>query len=214
MGDIHIKIDEEPILIRMEPASVYPVPFTSLTDAPTTYHDQAGKFVKVKTAEDGLEFVVASGLTDEKVKYDAADTVAGYLADKIIAGTGISLSEGTGADENKLKITGTASYTLPIATASILGGVKEGSGVTIGVDGTISAAGTYSLPIASGATLGGIKVGTRLSIDGSGVLSADVQTTDISGKVDKVAGSSLIADSELLKLQHRQKLAIMKTFLI
>lgn len=42
--------------------------------------------------------------TDELVKYDAGDTTAGYLADKIIAGTNITLEEGTGADENKLKI--------------------------------------------------------------------------------------------------------------
>jgi hypothetical protein len=43
--------------------------------------------------------------TDEKVKYDAGDPTAGYLGAKIVAGTGITLSEGTGADENKLKIT-------------------------------------------------------------------------------------------------------------
>lgn len=43
--------------------------------------------------------------TDEKVKYDVNDPTAGYLADKIVAGTGITLTEGTGADENKLKIT-------------------------------------------------------------------------------------------------------------
>jgi len=43
--------------------------------------------------------------TDEKVKYDVNDPVAGYVADKFVAGTGITLSEGTGADENKLKIT-------------------------------------------------------------------------------------------------------------
>ena len=46
--------------------------------------------------------------SDEKVKYDASDTTAGYIADKFVAGTGISLSEGTGTDENKLVITNTA----------------------------------------------------------------------------------------------------------
>jgi hypothetical protein len=45
--------------------------------------------------------------SDEKVKYDSADPLAGYLSTKIIAGTGITLSEGAGADENKLKITST-----------------------------------------------------------------------------------------------------------
>lgn len=43
--------------------------------------------------------------TDEKVKYDASDPTAGYVADKFVAGTGITLAEGTGADENKLLIT-------------------------------------------------------------------------------------------------------------
>lgn len=42
--------------------------------------------------------------TDEKVKYDADDTAAGYLADKIVAGTNVTIEEGTGADENKVKI--------------------------------------------------------------------------------------------------------------
>jgi hypothetical protein len=46
-----------------------------------------------------------AGATDEKVKYDINDPTAGYLADKVVAGEGIILSEGTGVDENKLVIT-------------------------------------------------------------------------------------------------------------
>lgn len=45
--------------------------------------------------------------TDKKVKYDAGDPTAGYIADKFVAGAGISLAEGTGANENKLLITNT-----------------------------------------------------------------------------------------------------------
>ena len=45
--------------------------------------------------------------TDEKVKYDAADPAAGYLSEKIVAGTNITIEEGTGADENKLVINAT-----------------------------------------------------------------------------------------------------------
>ena len=45
--------------------------------------------------------------TDEKVKYDAADPTAGYLSEKIIAGTNVTIEEGTGADENKLVINAT-----------------------------------------------------------------------------------------------------------
>jgi hypothetical protein len=78
--------------------------FTKLKDAPSSYSGQGSKVVKVKADETGLEFGVATS-TDEKVKYDVNDSTAGYVADKFVAGTGITLSEGTGADENKLKIT-------------------------------------------------------------------------------------------------------------
>ena len=43
--------------------------------------------------------------------------------------------------------------------------------------------GSYTLPTAAADTLGGVKVGSRLTIT-DGVLSADVQSTDISGKED------------------------------
>jgi len=59
--------------------------------------------------------------------------------------------------------------------------------------------GGYTLPVAEAAVLGGVKIGSRLTI-AAGVLSADVQTTDISGKVDKVAGSSLVVDTEIAKI--------------
>lgn len=65
-----------------------------------------------------------------------------------------------------------AAYTLPVATDSVLGGVKAGSGVTIDGAGVISAAGNYSLPTASETVLGGIKIGAGLSIDGAGVVTA------------------------------------------
>ena len=49
--------------------------------------------------------------------------------------------------------------------------------------------GSYALPTAAADTLGGVKVGDRLSIT-DGVLSADVQTTDISGKEDSLGNPS------------------------
>lgn len=78
--------------------------FTDLTDTPNNYTGQGGKAVYVKGDETGLQFQTAVS-SDEKVKYDAADPTAGYLSEKVVAGTGITISEGTGADENKLKIT-------------------------------------------------------------------------------------------------------------
>ncbi len=53
--------------------------------------------------------------TDEKVKYNTDDASAGYLADKVVAGTGISLSEGTGGDADKLVITNTLDTLAEIA---------------------------------------------------------------------------------------------------
>lgn len=45
--------------------------------------------------------------TDEKVKYNADDPTAGYLADKIVAGDGISITQGTGDNVNKVLVTNT-----------------------------------------------------------------------------------------------------------
>ena len=57
------------------------------------------------------------------------------------------------------------SYTLPIATTSVLGGVKvDGTTITIS-GGVISSAGSgYTLPTATSSVLGGIKIGAGLTI--------------------------------------------------
>lgn len=78
--------------------------FLDLTDVPSAYTGQGWKVVAVKADVSGLEFIAATS-TDEKVKYDAGDPTAWYVADKIIAGTGISVAEGIWANENKLVIT-------------------------------------------------------------------------------------------------------------
>ena len=72
---------------------------------------------------------------------------------------------------NKLR----AATVLPPASATTLGGVKVGSGLSVTADGTLSATSSgsgYVLPPASASTLGGIKVGSNLSITADGVLSA------------------------------------------
>jgi hypothetical protein len=63
------------------------------------------------------------------------------------------------------------SYSLPIATSSTLGGVKQGSNVTIDANGVISVAAPYSLPIATSSVLGGVKQGSNVTIDANGVIS-------------------------------------------
>lgn len=67
-------------------------------------------------------------------------------------------------------------YHLPIASATILGGIKVGDNLTIEEDGTLNAEATeYHLPTASASTLGGIKVGSNLQIN-DGVLTAKVDS--------------------------------------
>lgn len=68
-------------------------------------------------------------------------------------------------------------YHLPIASATVLGGVKIGNNLTIEEDGTLNAESTeYNLPTASASVLGGIKVGSNLSIN-DGVLTSNVDST-------------------------------------
>lgn len=72
----------------------------------------------------------------------------------------------------------TGTYVPVIASTSTLGGVKIGTGISISVDGTISAttATPYTLPNATTSTLGGIKLGEGLISAGNGVVSATIYT--------------------------------------
>lgn len=69
-----------------------------------------------------------------------------------------------------------AAYSLPTATASVLGGVKIGSGISIDGNGVISASSGYTLPNATTSTLGGVIVGTGLAV-ASGTVSVSFGTT-------------------------------------
>lgn len=72
---------------------------------------------------------------------------------------------------------GGGSYTLPTATATRLGGVKIGSGITVTNDGTISAeGGSYILPVATQNTLGGVMIGSGITVDSAGTISAQEYT--------------------------------------
>jgi hypothetical protein len=101
---------------------------------------------------------------------------------RIVAGPNITL----GADgSGNLEITGatpTEPYTLPVATASVLGGVKIGANVTVAGDGTISVATPYTLPVATTTNMGGVIVPASggILVDGSGNITlnaSDVVTS-------------------------------------
>ena len=64
-----------------------------------------------------------------------------------------------------------SSYTLPVASADTLGGVKVGDNLSIDGSGVLSAvASPYELPTASADTLGGVKIGSGITIT-DGVIS-------------------------------------------
>lgn len=99
-------------------------------------------------------------------------------------------------------------YTLPPASATTLGGVKIGNGISVTADGVISAEGgggtPYELPAATTTTLGGIKVGDNLTITPDGKLSANagayelpVATSAILGGVKVGDGLSVTQDGKL-----------------
>jgi hypothetical protein len=86
-------------------------------------------------------------------------------------------------------------YVLPIASSTILGGVKIGSGITISADGTISAAGgggggsDYTLPAATTSVLGGVIVGAGLAVQLNGLINVKAATSAQIGGVK--AGTSM-----------------------
>jgi hypothetical protein len=111
-------------------------------------------------------------------------------------------SSGVAMILNKPTIPG--AYTLPPATASVLGGVKVGANVNVTVDGTISVAAptaAYVLPVATSSVLGGVKQGSGVTIAGDGTLSTSgggytlpVATSSVLGGIKDGTGITVAAD--------------------
>lgn len=77
--------------------------FIHLKDVPQSYSGQAGRAVRVKAGEDGLEFyAIGAGGTDELVGVSSGDSSANFLSEKLIGTAGkISFSIVTpGGDED------------------------------------------------------------------------------------------------------------------
>ena len=89
-------------------------------------------------------------------------------------------------------------YTLPPASATTLGGVKIGSGISVTADGVISAEGgggtPYELPAATTTTLGGIKVGDNLTITHDGKLSANAGAYELPVATPAILGGVKVGD--------------------
>jgi len=80
-------------------------------------------------------------------------------------------------------------YSLPTASASVLGGIKVGSNLTIDENGVLSAEdGNYTLPTATDAILGGVKIGSGVTItDGVISVSTDYASSAQGQTADNVA---------------------------
>lgn len=143
-------------------------------DAQTSADNAVKSIIAAKTG--GIDISVAGGTGNKTVQVDVKKKNNG----------------GLGSDLYGLYVD-----TSVIATKASVdakqGKLTAGDNVTITGD-VISAKDTvYSLPAATKATLGGIKVGANLSVATDGTLSANVQSTDISGKQDKLTAGNGIA---------------------
>jgi len=95
-------------------------------------------------------------------------------------------------------------YVLPQASATVLGGIKVGTGLAIAGDGKLAVTYSYTLTPATTSALGGVKVGSGLTVTADGTLSATAQsftlpvaTASVLGGIKVGAGLSASADGVL-----------------
>jgi len=134
-----------------------------------------------------LDLVPSTGLTDSvEIAGSAGTTVNWDSGNKRITIGSVAPVQADWNQTNSASLdfilnkpTIPTAYTLPIATASVLGGIKVGANLSINpVTGVLDAnTGSYTLPAATANTLGGIKIGSGLTIDGNGVVSASVASS-------------------------------------
>lgn len=86
-----------------------------------------------------------------------------------VPGKDLSANDFTNADKAKLDSLTNSTYTLPTAGASVKGGIKVGTGLSMSGDTlnvTMVAAPSYTMPTASTTTKGGVKIGHGLQMQG------------------------------------------------
>lgn len=92
---------------------------------------------------------INSGITSEKVsKIGENETnISNLETNKVDKITGKGLSENDYTNEEKGKLASLENYTLPIASADTLGGIKIGENLTVDENGVLNASGGGSTPI-------------------------------------------------------------------
>lgn len=123
-----------------------------------------------KTKLDGIASGATANATDTDLRDRATHT--GTQSATTITGLATVATSGAYSDLSGLP----AAYSLPTASATVLGGVKVGSGLSIDGSSVLSVAYSYTLPAATTSTLGGVIVGTGLSV-ASGTVSVSYGTS-------------------------------------
>ena len=149
---------------------------------------------------------ISDYIATHQSEYEAIVAAIAGKVDKV-EGKGLSTEDYTTAEKTKLAgiAEGANAYTLPTATASVLGGVKIGANIAVANDGTIS--GDYSAATTSAAglmsstdkaKLDGIAEGatattvdSALSATSENPVQNKVVKSALDGKVDTVSGKGL-----------------------
>ena len=71
-------------------------------------------------------------------------------------------------------------YTLPPATATVLGGIKVGSGLSVTADGLLSVNQSAQIPVATATVLGGVTIPVASSVSVTGLGAIDVKVVTAS----------------------------------
>ena len=169
-------------------SSTTSLPWANITSTPTTL---AGYGIT-----DGL---TASNLTAYLTSATAASTylpIANFTYANITGKPTLATVATTGSYTD---LTNTpASYSLPTASTTVLGGVKvDGSSIVIN-SGVISSTYSYTLPAATTSTLGGVRLGAGVNLDANGFLISDVKLG-----TNTFTGSQNLQDNELIRAKLR-----------
>ena len=121
------------------------------------------------------------------------DESTGAVSFSYIAQITAPTSQGIGGVKQGtgLTIATDGTISLNAATALALGGVKIGAGISVDSAGVISSSGGgYTLPVATSSILGGVKQGTNITIDAAGVISSSASG---GGSVTSVSGTGSVS---------------------
>lgn len=96
---------------------------------------------------------------------------------------------------------GGSGYTLPIASSSVLGGIKVGSGLTINSQSGVLSADAQAVTTATTGTTGVVKIGENINVKTDGTISVDLsdyaKSEVLSGYVETNTLSGYVETNEL-----------------